>query len=302
MEQPSRRLLPDGRRLHLSHGPIDLILQADGPATEVARAYDQAATRFQGLLQELCEELPVLRRAVGAGPCPLAGPVARRMWTAAVPHRAAFITPMAAVAGAVADAVLAAMIQGRALDRAAVNNGGDMALFLAAGHSWRIGVVVDPIDPRAPAGLEITHAMAPRGVATSGRGGRSHSLGIAESVTVLAHDAAAADAAATLIANAVDLPGHPAVMRVPARDLAPDSDLGDRLVTVSVGPLTAEEEARALEGGVRTAGAMVRAGLIDAAFLVLGGQGRVVGHSEGALRPRGGRIEHNRAREDRAHA
>ena len=74
-----------------------------------------------------------------------------------------------------------------------------------------------------------------RGVATSGRHGRSFSLGIADAVTVLARTASQADAAATIIANAVDLPGHPAIVRCPACDLQPDSDLGARLVTREVG-------------------------------------------------------------------
>ena len=76
-----------------------------------------------------------------------------------------------------------------------------------------------------------------RGVATSGWRGRSFSLGIADAVTVFAGTAAVADAAATLIANAVDLPGHPAFARAPARRCDPQSDLGERLVTVDVGPL-----------------------------------------------------------------
>ena len=73
------------------------------------------------------------------------------------------------------------------------------------------------------------------GVATSGRHGRSFSLGIADAVTVLARTASQADAAATIIANAVDLPGHPAVRRMPANELQPDSDLGARPVTRDVG-------------------------------------------------------------------
>ncbi|WP_404380525.1 UPF0280 family protein [Caenispirillum salinarum] len=283
MEQPTRSMLPDGRRMHLSHGPIDLIIQADGAPDEVAAAHEQAAARFRHLLPELCEELPLLRTMVAAGPCPLAGPVARRMWAAAVPHLPTFITPMAAVAGAVADEVLTALVAGRRLDRAAVNNGGDMALYIAPGQSWRVGVVVDPLNPRRPAGLEITHAMRPRGIATSGRGGRSHTLGIADSVTVLAGDAATADAASTLAANAVDLPGHPGITRVPACELAPDSDLGDRPVTVSVGPLTEAEQESALDAGTQVAARMVRQGLIKAAFLVLGTRMRVVGQPDGVL-------------------
>ena len=77
-----------------------------------------------------------------------------------------------------------------------------------------------------------------RGIATSGRHGRSFSLGIADAVTVLARTASQADAAATIIANAVDLPGHPAIIRCPANELQPDSDLGARLVTRDVGELS----------------------------------------------------------------
>lgn len=140
-------------------------------------------------------------------------------------------------------------------------------------------------------------AMRPARCRHQRRGGRSHSLGIADSVTVLATDAAKADAAATLIANAVDLPGHPAVTRIPARELAPDSDLGDRLVTVSVGPLTEVEEDRALGAGTEVAARMTRAGLIEAAFLVLGARMRVVGQPEGALIP-----HQDFTREDRVNA
>ena len=60
-------------------------------------------------------------------------------------------------------------------------------------------------------------------------------------VTVLADTAACADVAATLIANAVDLPGHGAITRAPARTLFPDSDLGAIPVTTDVGALSAAE-------------------------------------------------------------
>lgn len=116
-----------------------------------------------------------------------------------------------------------------------------------------------------------------RGIATSGRGGRSLSMGIADSVTVLAGSAAEADVAATLIANAVDLPGHPAIRRAPARDLQPDSDLGRRLVVTGCGPLTATEIAKALENGAARAQEMTDNGLIQGAALVLQGQGRIAG-------------------------
>lgn len=302
MQTATHRLLPDGRRLHLQHGPIDLIVGADGPADEVRAAYAQAVARFETVLTELVAELPILRSPAGEGPCPLAGSVARRMWGAVRPHAAVFVTPMAAVAGAVADAVLAALTAGRALARAYVNNGGDIALHLTPGAvPWRLGVVVDPAAPRSPGALTVRPDMPVRGVATSGRLGRSLSLGIADSVTVLARTAAEADAAATLLANAVDLPDHPAVRRTPARTLQPDSDLGDRLVTTAVGPLDPLEVAEALAYGRHAAEHMRDRGLIAAAVLVLAGQVRVVGGPDLIMAP-SPRLVGTQQREDPIHA
>ena len=129
-------------------------------------------------------ELPTLRRPVGDAYPLLQGPVARRMAEAVWPHRAVFITPMAAVAGAVADEMLQAMVQGRALDKAYVNDGGDIAIHLAPGHELRAGIFASALDGVA----RLTYDQPVRGIATSGRGGRSFSLGIADSATVLARD------------------------------------------------------------------------------------------------------------------
>ncbi|HSP24538.1 MAG TPA: UPF0280 family protein, partial [Saliniramus sp.] len=238
------RLLADGRRLHLQHGPIDIIAEAHGAPDEVARAYEQAVARFATVLTELTAELPLLRAPVRAGECPLNGSIARRMWSVARPcaldlAEPVFVTPMAAVAGAVAEAVLASMVEGRDLARAYANNGGDIALHLSPGaEAFRLAIVVDPQRPASPGTAVIAPETQVRGIATSGWRGRSFSLGIADSVTVFARDAAQADVAATMIANAVDLPRHPAVIREPAAALAPDSDLGERLVTVEVGMLS----------------------------------------------------------------
>ena len=135
-----------------------------------------------------------------------------------------------------------------------------------------MGLVPVPDRPALVGKTTIRADDAVRGVATSGRHGRSYSLGIADAVTVLADSAARADAAATLIANAVDLPGHPAIRRVPARDLDPDSDLGARPVTTEVGALTRDEVAHALESGVEEAERMRADGLIVAAVLCLDDQ------------------------------
>ena len=274
---PQASWLPDGRRLHLNQGPIDLIVEAFGAAEEKRLAYGQAVERFQTILTELVAELPELRRPVTRMPRSFAGPTANRMEQAVCRHAPAFITPMAAVAGSVADEILSALCDGRKLDKVYVNNGGDIALHLAAGQSMSAAVAgtghgfADRLTVRA--------ADPVRGIATSGWRGRSFSLGIADAATVLARTAAEADAAATIIANAVDLPGHPAITRMPASSLAPDSDLGERPVTTGVGALTADEIAKALERGLAEAEKLQRRGWIKAAALFLGGASRVCGGS-----------------------
>jgi ApbE superfamily uncharacterized protein (UPF0280 family) len=286
-----------------------------------------------------------------------------------MPFATGFITPMAAVAGAVADAVLAAMTTGRALRRAFVNNGGDIAFHLAPGEALRCALVTDlsqfpivagegpvltamagegpvltvmagegpvltvmagegppstpfvaaksvsrrwpafschdgigrvgrnspyvgtrgsapamTVDTAQPIGTDGTFLLtadAPsRGIATSGRackgrGGRSFSFGIADSVTVLARTAAQADAAATIVGNAADLSGHPAIDRRPADQIDPASDLGGRLVTFDVGTLTATDIDAALDAGATMADKLLRDGLIDGAVLALRGRMRI---------------------------
>ena len=243
--------LPD-KRLHLQHGPIDLLIEAFGAPGEVERAYRQAIDRFGDILPTLVRELLLLRRPVGDAYPLLQGPVARRMAAAVWPHRAVYITPMAAVAGSVADEMLQAMLAGRTLDKAYVNNGGDIAFHLSEGHELKAGIFVDALDGTLDGAVRLTHDRPVRGIATSGWGGRSFSLGIADSVTVLAANAASADAAATIIANAVDA-DHPAIERRPARDLDPDSDLGELLVTTKVGALPAEVIDQALDRGAAEA-------------------------------------------------
>jgi ApbE superfamily uncharacterized protein (UPF0280 family) len=298
---PQIALLADGRRLHLQDGPIDLIVEAKGSEAEVRAAYDAAARRFTGLLDELCDELRELRRAADPARCALEGIVARRMHAAVAPFAAdQFITPMAAVAGSVAEEVLAAMTGAAALDRAYVNNGGDIALHLTGGEQFTVGLMDRPDRHGVMRVMPIDVDDPTRGVATSGRHGRSFSLGIADAVTVLARTASQADAAATIIANAVDLPGHPAIVRCPASELQPDSDLGSRLVTRDVGQLSDNEIEEALDAGVRCAGRVLAAGLIEGAALRLLGEIVVVGPER--IEMPGSEQSHRRTMESAVHA
>jgi uncharacterized protein len=271
----AQRATLSGARQHFAHGPIDLVIGVDGAAAAVAGAHEAAWARFQSVLAELAAELPLLRQPVGAH-CALQGGIARRMWQACAPHRSAYITPMAAVAGAVAQEIIACYAR-PGITRAWVNNGGDIALHLTPGSQVRVGLVADVAQCAGALAIDgrfsIDHASPVRGIATSGWRGRSFSLGIADSVTVLADSAAEADAAATIIANAVDAQDA-RIERRAACELKDDTDLGSLLVTVDVPALPAETVRHALANGLARARELRVRGLIREAALVC--QGHIV--------------------------
>jgi hypothetical protein len=272
---PVSARLADGR-LHLQQGPIDLILEVFAAPQQRETAFAAAQARFDRVLTELVAELPELRRNVLISHSILRGTIARRMAAATAPlAERHFITPMAAVAGAVADEVLEAMTQAAVFEKAYVNNGGDIALFLSNRHTFVTGLAADPRKAQLDGRFTVSAGDPVGGIATSGRHGRSLSLGIADSVTVLARNAAAADAAATVIANSVDLPGNPAIERQAAKELDPDSDLGNLAVTTGLGTLTEREIEAAVQKGFEEAVRLQRAGLIHAAILTLRGHVQV---------------------------
>ena len=271
--QAQRAQLPDGR-WHFQHGPMDIIIGAAGDAAALRHAHEQAWQRFKTILQELVQELPLLRLPV-RGACPVQGAIARRMWLACKPYQSSFITPMAAVAGSVAQELLQ-NYQNSSLLRTFINNGGDVSIYLSPGQSMRVGLYANlqTFDASQLIGgikldgqFEIHSSSSVRGVATSGWRGRSFSLGIADSVTVLARTAAQADAAATMIANAVNIEDM-RIVRRPACDIKDDSDLSNRLVTVDVPCLPADLVQRALANGLACASTLRAQGLICSAVLV----------------------------------
>ena len=273
----------DGSRLFLQHGPINLIVRAGGPASAVADACRALIDVFPEWLGALVEELPRLRSPESPRLAPPGGRIARRMVAAVRACSGGFVTPMAAVAGAVADEAAAVLATQPGIEHAYVNNGGDIALHLEPGARLSVGLVPSLCDAVPHARIEIAFDSAVRGVATSGWQGRSHSLGIADAVTVLAGSAALADAAATLIANAVDV-DHPGIRREPARALDEDSDLGDLPVTVAVPALDAEAIDAALDAGVKTARALSSQSAIEGAALTVQGRWRVLEHRGAGLR------------------
>ena len=269
-------------RLHLQHGPIDIIARVDAPEEVRKRLYTSASNRFSTVLVELVAEMDLLKQPWSADLPDSKGGIAQKMCFA-VRGSDIFVTPMAAVAGAVADEVLEAMLFEaknpdpclEEIQRMYVNNGGDIAFWLNAGESFSIGVVDNPGIPELNARVSLAYESPVRGIATSGWRGRSLSLGIADAVTVLAGSAATADAAATLIANDVNV-DYPGILKRPAYEVKDESDLGMLPVTVDVPPLPVDQISEALKRGAQTAGNFIRTGKIEAAYLSLQKQTLVV--------------------------
>lgn len=277
MWQPRMNKLP-GDRLHLNHGPIDVVLKAWGSADAVRAATRAAARGFPRVLPMLMEEIKELKKPIAKRP-KVKGSIAARMVAAAEPFADVFVTPMAAVAGSVAEALIEVMVKAGPIEKAYVNDGGDIAIHLTPGQSLTLGVAGDFSGGKIPklnGSIVLTHELGQFGIATSGAQGRSFSLGIADSVTVVAKTAAIADVAATLIANAVNVESKK-IEREPASELDPDTDLGKLLVTTEVGKLMAAEKATALDNGVKQAEAYLAKGLIAGAVLMLQGECRIVG-------------------------
>ena len=265
-------LLGNRQRLHIQHGPTDLVIDADGP--DRMALFEVAVEAMRDVLSGLADELPQLRAPFEATQPP-SGQVARRMHDACAIAGDRFVTPMAAVAGAIADHVLGAMMTSCHTANAtkiSVNNGGDIAFWTADGATTRAALA-----GMAGGSLTLQGPTAWRGIATSGFGGRSLSPGIADSVTVLADCAARADVAATLIAGAVDCADAAGIERLPACEVDPDSDLGDRLVTIAVPELRPAQIADALTRGRDLATAMLQGGQMAGAVILLQGDVAIVG-------------------------
>ncbi|MGH1492112.1 MAG: UPF0280 family protein [Acidimicrobiales bacterium] len=264
--------LADGR-IHVNHGPIDLLITIDASSVRRAAATNALRDVCHGLLDGLVMDLDRLRSEDQSGWI-ASGPTAKRMVDAAAAvSDLGFVTPMAAVAGSVAETVCDALWSGpsspHGLDRVIVNNGGDIAFALADGATLDVALA-DVMTGELSRTVRVGSNDPVRGIATSGRHGRSFTLGIADSVTVLAETASVADVAATVIASTVDLPGSARVTRSEASDIDASSDLGDRKVVTEVLPLSRDEEQQALQPGLELAETLRARSTIVAAFLKLG--------------------------------
>ena len=103
------QLMPEENRLYLHHGPIDIIAHVDGSEEIRSDLYECSKKRFITVLEELVSELDLLKLPWSEVNPEPQGRIARKMFNA-VHGTGAFMTPMAAVAGAVAEEILETML------------------------------------------------------------------------------------------------------------------------------------------------------------------------------------------------
>jgi hypothetical protein len=180
------------------------------------------------------------------------------------------LTPMAAVAGTIADSV-ADFLFGRGMTKVVVENGGDLAVRLQGDDPVTVGLRsgVDALEIDYV--ITLNPGRSSWGVATSGLGGRSLTRGIASAATVVAETASVADAAATAVANASYVEDGQ-VSRRPAEEMDPYTDIPGLLVTAEAGPLSETKKRLALGQAIRRAEALISRNIILGAFVAVQGK------------------------------
>ncbi len=256
-------------KYYLDYGPVQMTISALAGDRPMDAEIMQVERYVHELLEELTAFLDVAKTPPAQQDMVKKLPVIlRTMITAVTAAGDATLTPMAAVAGAFADAV-ADFLQKKNATRVIVNNGGDVALRLRRGDSAVVGLQSSLDDREYSHTFRVDGNNLCRGIATSGLGGRGFTKGVASAVTVLAESSCIADACATSIANltTVDDPG---VIRLPAAVLDPQSDIQAQFITVGCSSLAPQAYLTALQGGIKGASQLLQDGIILGAAIFTG--------------------------------
>ncbi|HTY24151.1 MAG TPA: FAD:protein FMN transferase [Desulfomonilaceae bacterium] len=263
----SQILTLDDQVVMVECGPMRMFIDGSFHGTRRPETCRQAAESAIKFLEEIAYHRDSVRAPANSLSAPPEGLLVHTMWAAVSMIGDGDLTPMAAVAGTIADAT-ADFLSNSGLTRVVVNNGGDVALRMEEEEKVSVGIRPDVNRPRISHRIILTPEMAVGGVCTSGLGGRSFTRGIASAATVFAHRSDIADAAATAVANATYVKS-PAVHRRLADAVDPDTDLKGVEVTTRVGALACSEIELALEQGIARAEELVKRGLIKGACVTV---------------------------------
>lgn len=235
--------LPDGR-VFVDYGPVSMVITARRQGSPTPSLAEAAFPLIESSLAEIAAALPVLRQAPGEGDFSGLEGLPRVMAEAVLAAGEETLTPMAAVAGTVADAV-ADWVYAQGADMVAVNNGGDVALRLGPGQQMRMGILPE-LDGKISQVITLRAKDGIGGVCTSGLGGRSLTRGIASSVTVFSRRCALADACATHLANCSYV-ASPRVHTCLAGEIEAESDIAGLRIVHQVEMLEEAEIRQGLE-------------------------------------------------------
>lgn len=251
-------------------GPTTLLLRAKKEGRDISIERGFIEERVRKVLSDLREDLPVLKhKAYRIRKTKYLSYIGRKMVEAVKTVDSLSLTPMASVAGSISDFLLEEILFYYDPDFVFVNNGGDISVYSKAGEEFRVGLMeLGPSEE--PSYVFRISGRSYIGIATSGLGGRSFTMGICDSVTVFAEKGSIADAAATYICNSTYLAGVP-VERIRAKEVDPLSDLGDEFVVIKRKRLLDENVLKALARGLEVARTMKERNIILDAFLTLEG-------------------------------
>jgi len=256
--------------MYIEIGPVSVVIKAEKSHGKLAPDRTGLETYIKEILQLIGGCLPVLRqRAYKIRRFKNLPSVAKRMIEAVKIVDEETLTPMASVAGAVSDEIKE-YLKDEGFDFVSVNNGGDISIFnkyLEKSIKVSIGHINKNIH--TPYILNIK-GIKDYGIATSGLGGRSFTLGVAEIGTVIAETGAIADAAATYICNKTDVVSKN-VLKEKASVIDPTTDIPDEYVTIDIDKLNQEEAKNALQNGLKIAYNLKEQKKIFDAFIFLKG-------------------------------
>ena len=264
----SATVLPGGSVLAES-GPMRLVISASTGKVVQSKMALRAAEESFGFLKRVARHRKFLGRQFLQSREQMKDPLVLKMINSVMMVGDEDLTPMAAVAGTIADEVADFLFE-RGITKVVVDNGGDVAIRADREDPITVGIRPDVNDQAVSYVIGLDPDFHSHGVATSGLGGRSLTRGIASAASVVARTASLADAAATAVANASFL-ADDQVFRRPAEELDPYTDIAGLDVTVKVGLLSEEKKNRAVSQAIRRAEELVQREVILGAFVAVQG-------------------------------
>ena len=228
-------------KLFIENGPTNIIAEAF--SSEKMEIYDLICEYSSKFLKDLSLEIETLKKPTSQKNI-FVSEIANKMFESTQLFLPNFITPMASVAGSISELLLLKVLEKFDVNKIYINNGGDISLYINKNEKFNFS-----IGGETSFVVEYADTNSFGGIATSGWKGRSFSMGIADSVTVIAEKASVADAAATIIGNYIDLKNSNKVKKIVANNLYEETDLNDKLITESVENLTENEIRRAMSKG-----------------------------------------------------